>query len=72
MRVAPPEPGTQPLRARWFEGRRARTALSHYATNPRWVYYLSAEYLMGRQLEQNLLYSGTETVATWFNGMCAP
>lgn len=26
--LAPPEPGTQPLRARWFEGRRARTALA--------------------------------------------
>ena len=39
--------------------RRARTAAAHFATNPRWVYYLSAEYLMGRQLEQNLLYSGT-------------
>ncbi|HEU4348189.1 MAG TPA: glycogen/starch/alpha-glucan phosphorylase [Actinoplanes sp.] len=39
--------------------RRARTAAAHYASNPRWVYYLSAEYLLGRQLEQNLLYSGT-------------
>jgi starch phosphorylase len=39
--------------------RRARTAAAHHAANPRWVYYLSAEYLMGRQLEQNLLYSGT-------------
>src|SRR3954447_22365060 len=38
--------------------RRARTAAAHYATNPRWVYYLSAEYLLGRQLEQNLLYTG--------------
>src|ERR1700709_2662089 len=32
--------------------RRARTAAAHYATNPRWVYYLSAEYLLGPQLEQ--------------------
>jgi starch phosphorylase len=39
--------------------RRARTAAAHYATNPRWVYYLSAEYLFGPQLEQNLLYSRT-------------
>ena len=39
--------------------RRARTAAAHYATNPRWVYYLSAEYLLGPQLEQNLLYTGT-------------
>jgi len=39
--------------------RRARTAAAHFAANPRWIYYLSAEYLLGRQLEQNLLYSDT-------------
>lgn len=43
--------------------RRARTAAAHYASNPRWVYYLSAEYLLGAQLEQNLLYSGTGNLA---------
>jgi starch phosphorylase len=43
--------------------RRARTAAAHYAANPRWVYYLSAEYLLGPQLEQNLLYSGTGELA---------
>ena len=43
--------------------RRARTAAAHYAANPRWVYYLSAEYLLGRQLEQNLLYTGTGELA---------
>jgi starch phosphorylase len=43
--------------------RRARTAAAHYAANPRWVYYFSAEYLLGRQLEQNLLYTGTAEVA---------
>src|SRR3954465_10321960 len=43
--------------------RRARTAAARYATNPRWVYYLSAEYLMGGQLEQNLLYTGTADAA---------
>ena len=43
--------------------RRARTAAAHYATNPRWVYYLSAEYLLGPQLEQNLLYTGTGEAA---------
>lgn len=43
--------------------RRARTAAAHYATNPRWVYYLSAEYLLGPQLEQNLLYTGTSAEA---------
>ncbi|UWZ40420.1 glycogen/starch/alpha-glucan phosphorylase [Dactylosporangium roseum] len=40
--------------------RYARTAAAHYAANPRFVYYLSAEYLLGRQLRQNLLYTGTE------------
>ncbi|BFU45209.1 glycogen/starch/alpha-glucan phosphorylase [Krasilnikovia sp. MM14-A1004] len=43
--------------------RRARTATAHYAANPRCVYYLSAEYMLGRQLRQNLLYTGTEDVA---------
>ncbi|MCU7729222.1 glycogen/starch/alpha-glucan phosphorylase [Actinoplanes sp. KI2] len=43
--------------------RRARTAAAQFAANPRWVYYLSAEYLLGRQLEQNLLYSDTGEVA---------
>ena len=43
--------------------RRARTAAAQFAANPRWVYYLSAEYLLGRQLEQNLLYSGTGELA---------
>ncbi|HET9656380.1 MAG TPA: glycogen/starch/alpha-glucan phosphorylase [Kineosporiaceae bacterium] len=43
--------------------RRARTAAAHYDANPRFVYYLSAEYLLGRQLPQNLLYTATEDVA---------
>jgi glycogen phosphorylase len=43
--------------------RRARTAAAHYAANPRWVYYLSAEYLLGRQLRQNMLYSDSEEMA---------
>jgi glycogen phosphorylase len=43
--------------------RRARTAAAHYAANPRWVYYLSAEYLLGRQLGQNMLYTDTEELA---------
>jgi glycogen phosphorylase len=43
--------------------RRSRTAAAQFAANPRWVYYLSAEYLLGRQLEQNLLYSGTNELA---------
>jgi starch phosphorylase len=40
--------------------RYARTAAAHYEANPRFVYYLSAEYLLGRQLPQNLLYTDTE------------
>ncbi len=34
-----------------------------YAENPRFVYYLSAEYLLGRQLKQNLIYTDTEEIA---------
>jgi starch phosphorylase len=40
-----------------------RTAAAHYRANPRFVYYLSAEYMLGKQLDQNLLYSGTEECA---------
>src|SRR6185295_12803206 len=40
--------------------RYARTVAAHYESNPRFVYYLSAEYMLGRQLNQNLLYTGTE------------
>ncbi len=39
---------------RWRETNEAR-----YAANPKFVYYLSAEYLPGKQLEQNLLYTDT-------------
>jgi starch phosphorylase len=40
-----------------------RTVDMRYATNPRFVYYLSAEYLLGRQLTQNMLYTETEDLA---------
>jgi glycogen phosphorylase len=43
--------------------RRARTAEAHYAANPKFVYYLSAEYMLGRQLAQNAVYSGTAELA---------
>jgi starch phosphorylase len=43
--------------------RRARTAEAHYVTNPKFVYYLSAEYMLGRQLRQNALYTGTAGLA---------
>jgi len=40
-----------------------RTVDMRYAVNPRMVYYLSAEYLLGRQLPQNLLYTDTADIA---------
>ena len=43
--------------------RRARTAEVHYETNPKFVYYLSAEYMLGRQLRQNAMYTGTAGLA---------
>ena len=43
--------------------RRARTARANYEANPKFVYYLSAEYMLGRQLRQNTLYTGTADLA---------
>ena len=43
--------------------RRARTAEANYEANPKFVYYLSAEYMLGRQLRQNALYTGTADLA---------
>lgn len=43
--------------------RRRKTTEAHFAANPKFVYYFSAEYLMGRQLTQNLLYTGTWEIA---------
>ncbi|MBN2293255.1 MAG: glycogen/starch/alpha-glucan phosphorylase [Pirellulales bacterium] len=40
-----------------------RTTDSHYKANPKFVYYLSAEYLLGKQLPQNLLYTETTELA---------
>ena len=40
-----------------------RTTEAHYAANPKFVYYLSAEYLFGQQLPQNLLYTDTWDIA---------
>ena len=39
--------------------RRARTASANYAANPKFVYYLSAEYMLGRQLSQNAMYASS-------------
>jgi starch phosphorylase len=36
-----------------------RTVEQRFEAKPRYVYYLSAEYLLGRQLPQNMLYSET-------------
>ena len=43
--------------------RRARTARANYKANPKFVYYLSAEYMLGRQLPQNAAYTGTADLA---------
>ena len=40
-----------------------KTVQAHYEANPKFVYYLSAEYLLGRQLTQNLLYTETGDLA---------
>ncbi len=40
-----------------------RTADAYFKANPKFVYYLSAEYLLGRQLPMNLLATGTEAIA---------
>jgi starch phosphorylase len=40
-----------------------RTTEAHYQANPKFVYYLSAEYLLGKQLPQNMLYTDTTELA---------
>ena len=40
-----------------------KTAQTHFEANPKFVYYLSAEFLLGRQLTQNMLYTQTEELA---------
>lgn len=40
-----------------------RTTQAHFEANPKFVYYLSSEYLLGRQLAQNLLYTDTWNLA---------
>ena len=40
-----------------------KTTEARYAANPKFVYYLSAEYLMGKQLPQNMLYTDTTQLA---------
>ncbi len=40
-----------------------RTTEAHYQANPKFVYYLSAEYLLGKQLTQNMLYTDTAELA---------
>jgi starch phosphorylase len=41
----------------------ADTTRAHYQANPKFVYYLSAEYLLGKQLAQNLFYTGNSDIA---------
>ena len=43
--------------------RRVRTARANYVANLKFVYYLSAEYMLGRQFRQNALYTGTAELA---------
>jgi starch phosphorylase len=43
--------------------RARKTADAFYAANPKCVYYLSAEYLLGKQLPQALLYTDTTELA---------
>jgi starch phosphorylase len=40
-----------------------KTTEAHYAANPKFAYYLSAEYMLGKQLPQNLLYTDLTEVA---------
>ena len=40
-----------------------KTTEAHYEANPKFVYYLSAEYLPGKQLPQNMLYTDTADLA---------
>ena len=40
-----------------------KTTEAQFAANPKFVYYLSAEYLPGKQLAQNMLYTDTEQLA---------
>jgi starch phosphorylase len=39
------------------------TTEAYYAANPKFVYYLSAEYMLGKQLPQNLIYTGSTNEA---------
>ena len=40
-----------------------KTIDTYVEERPKFVYYLSAEYLPGRQITQNLLYTGTLDIA---------
>jgi len=46
------------LMHRWRE-----TTDTQFDANPRFVYYLSAEYLLGPQLQKNMLYTNTTDLA---------
>jgi len=43
-----------------------KTMDTYFETNPKFIYYFSAEYLLGRQLNQNMLYTDTTDLA----GVC--
>ena len=44
--------------------RARRTIETRYEANPKCVYYLSEEYLLGKQLSQNMLYTETTEQAS--------
>ena len=47
----------------YLVGRWRKTVNQYYETRPKFVYYLSAEYLLGQQITQNMLYTGTTELA---------
>lgn len=51
------------VRRKLLERWRATTD-TYYQTNPKFIYYLSAEYMLGKQLPQNLLYTQLTDEAT--------
>ena len=52
--------------------RRRQTTEAHFAANPKFVYYLSAEFLPGKQLEQNMLYTDTLEAGARSAGQAQP
>ncbi len=47
----------------YLADRYRNTSQAYYDANPRFVYYLSAEFHLGKQLDNNMLYTGTRELA---------